>query len=347
LKAGFESTSDPTAAEREEALQYAAATRRFLERRGRRVPEPARADALAAAAELESASRTSDSARIAAASARLDDLWRDHLALAARKGALREAAESALVALVVALALRAFVVEAFHIPTASMVPSILVGDRLVVSKLSYGIRLPLADRWIARWSSPRRGDVVVFADPHEPGRDYVKRVVGLPGDVVELRDQVVHVNGVPQPRLPAGEVTYDEQNASDSTWRSEACPAWRETFAAGAVGVPRSSDPGDLTAAYPAAAARGTSSHLVVQCRRARPGEREGPFERVEPGNVFVLGDNRDRSSDSRSGGGWQVPIDDIKGKATLVWWSWGPSGWSPWRAGAGLRLERLFKWIE
>jgi len=265
---------------------------------------------------------------------------------AASRAGWWETAKIVVQALAIAMVVRVFFYQPFNIPSGSMKETLLVGDYLFVSKLSYGIRLPLADRWIARWSSPRRGDVVVFADPQEPGRDYVKRVVGLPGDVVELRDQVVHVNGVPQPRLPAGEVTYDEQNASDGTWRSEACPAWRETFAAGAVGVPRSADPGELTAAH-RPAARGTSSHLVVQCRRARPGEREGPFERVEPGNVFVLGDNRDRSSDSRSGGGWQVPIDDIKGKATLVWWSWGPSGWSPWRAGAGLRLERLFKWIE
>jgi signal peptidase I len=345
LSASGERSSDPAAALREEALRYAAATRRFLERRGRRVPESAKAEARAAATDLESAAQAIDAARVAAATARLDDLWRDHLSLAARKGALREVVESALVALAVALALRALVIEVFQIPTASMVPSLLVGDQLVVSKLSYGLRLPLADRWLARWSFPRRGDVVVFSDPHESGRDYVKRVVGLPGDVVELRDQVVYVNGVPQPRLPAGEITYDVRGGAEGGWSIDTCPAWRETFATGGVGVPRGSAPGDLGAAYRAAAARGTSSHLVVQCRRARPGEHEGPFERVEPGHVFVLGDNRDRSSDSRSGGGWQVPIDDIEGKAALVGWSWGPSGRSG--AVAGLRLDRLFKWIE
>ncbi len=331
----------------EEARQYAAATRRFLERRGRRIPEAVRAAAGAAAAELESAAAASDPARMAAASERLDDLWRDHLALAARKGALREAVESAVVALAVALALRAFVVEAFRIPSASMAPSLLVGDHVVVSKLSYGLRLPLADGWIARWSEPRRGDVVVFANPRDPDRAYVKRVVGVPGDVVELRGQVVHVNGVPQPRQPAGLLAYEERSEATGEWSTDACPAWRETLSRGPLATPLGSSAPDLDAASRAASAGGSRSHLVLQCRQAAPGEREGPFERVVPGHVFVLGDNRDRSSDSRSAGGWQVPIENVKGRAALVWWSWGASGWWPGRAGSGLRLERLFKWIE
>jgi signal peptidase I len=335
------------ATERDEAREYAAATRRFLERRGRRVPESARVAARLAAAELEAAADSSDPERMRAAAERLDDVWKDQLSLAARKSALREAVESALLAVLVALALRAFVVEAFRIPSASMVPSLLVGDQLVISKLAYGIRLPLADRWIARWSEPERGDVIVFANPRDPARDFVKRVVGLPGDVVELRDQVVYVNGVPQPRRPAGELTYDEKSEATGRWSSDACPAWRETLARGPIAPPRGSGPTGLADAFRAAAPQGTSSHLVVQCREARPGEREGPFERVEPGYVFVLGDNRDRSSDSRAYGGWQVPIDNVKGKAKLVWWSFGPAGWSPWRGGTGVRLERLFKWIE
>lgn len=335
------------AKEREEARELVGATRRFLERRGRRVSPAASAEAKAAAAELECAIESGDPDRLIAANARLAAVWKDHLALAARKTTIRELLESALVAVLVALALRALVVEPFKIPSASMVPTLLVGDHIAISKLSYGLRMPFADRWIVRWSEPRRGDVVVFASPSEAGRDYVKRVVGLPGDVIELRNQVVHVNGVPQPRKPGGELSYDAQNELTGAWRTERCTAWTETLLSGPIEGPRATRPADLAEAYDAAVAGGSVEHQVLQCVRGRVGEREGPFERVAPGHVFVLGDNRDRSADSRSGGGWQVPISHVKGKAALVWWSWGASGWSPWNAKAGVRADRLFKRIE
>ena len=339
----------PAAADdREEALRLAVATRRFLERRGGRVPETARAEALAAAAAVETAAAGKGVEALAEATARLDLVWRDHLSDVARKSTLRELLESALVALLAALFLRTFVVEAFKIPSSSMVPTLHVGDHILVSKLSYGVRLPVGRGWLVRWSEPRRGDVVVFANPQEPGKDYIKRVVGLPGDVVELRDQVVHVNGVPQPREPLPDLTYDEQGEPEGAWTRETCSAWRETLARGRVAEPPSAVPRALAQAYEAALATGGGSqHAVVQCRRARLGEREGPFERVAPGHVFVLGDNRDRSADSRSGGGWQVPLANVKGRAWLVWWSWGGSGWAPWHGPAGLRPERLFKRIE
>ena len=337
----------PAVAERDEAVRFAVSTRRFLERRGKRVPEDARTEALAAADALEAAASAGDAELMAEASARLDLVWRDQLALVARKGALRELVESALLAFAVALCARAFVIEAFRIPSSSMVPTVQVGDHLLVSKLSYGVRIPFMNRFLVRWSEPRRGDVVVFANPREPGKDYIKRVIGLPGDVIELRDQVVYVNGVPQPREPVADIAYDEQAEGGGKWWTENCPAWRETLARGRVDPPRSGMPQALADAHAAAARGGVVDHVVAQCRRARLGEREGPFERVAPGHVFVLGDNRDRSADSRAGGGWQVPLANVKGRAALVFWSWGLSGWTPWGGPAGLRVERLFKRIE
>ncbi len=259
-----------------------------------------------------------------------------------RRSGRSELAHSALVAVTLAVVLRGFVAEAFHVASTSMIPTLAAGDHVVVWKLANGLRLPFADRWLVRWSSPRRGDVVVFSHPLDRGRVAVSRVVGLPGDAVELRDQVVYVNGVPQPRQVRGEVSYEEADGG-----SARCASWRETLAVGSVVAPRTLIPSELSRAFERAAAQGLAVHEVVQCRADRLGAREGPFDRVAADHLFVLADNRDRSSDSRSGQGWQVPIGQVKGRAALVWWSWGKAGWWPGVAAGGLRTDRLFKWIE
>jgi signal peptidase I len=247
---------------------------------------------------------------------------------AARKRLVREYGEAVLLALVVALAARAVVAETFRIPTASMAPALLAGDHVLVSKLSYGVRLPFAGTWLTRWRDARRGEVVVFEHPQRAGELHVKRVVGVPGDVVELRGQVLHVNGVAQPRERVGAREFEEQSAATGAWWMETCTLWRERLAR---------DP---------SAREDFKAHDVLQCRDAAPADREGPFEEVRPGHLFVVGDNRDRSDDGRAGGGWQVPADRVVGRAVRVLWSWGPDGA---RAGAALRFraDRLFKPVE
>jgi signal peptidase I len=242
-----------------------------------------------------------------------------------RKRLVREYAEAALLALVIALAVRAMVAETFRIPTASMAPELLAGDHVLVSKLSYGARVPFSGKWLTRWREVRRGDVVVFDHPVRRGESHVKRVVGVPGDVVEIRAQVLHVNGVPQPRERVGTLEFEEQSNAPGVWWTETCTLWRERLAR---------DP---------SAREDVTVHGVLQCRDVVAGEREGPFEVVKPGHLFVVGDNRDRSEDGRAGGGSQVPMSHVLGKAVRVLWSWGPDRASE-VAGRSFRTDRLFK---
>lgn len=171
--------------------------------------------------------------------------------------------------LILAFLLRASVVEAFKIPSESMKPTLQKGDHILVSKFSYGFRLPFMREVVFSYAQPKRGDVVVFTRPDEPGTledessiNIIKRVVALPGERVALRDRMLYIDGVPLP---------------------ESYARWEEN------GIP------------------------------------EGEFSEtlVPPGHVFLLGDNRDHSKDSRFWAYHFLNMNLIKGRALIIYWSW------------------------
>ncbi len=182
------------------------------------------------------------------------------------KAKVQEFIEAIIIAILIAVVVRALIVQAYKIPSQSMVPTLLVGDHLLVNKFIYGVKIPLLRRTIIPVTDPKRGDIVVFIYPQDRSKDFIKRVIGVGGDKIEIRNKKILINDRP----------YEDRNGVYS-------------------------DP----VSYPA----------IVQ-----PRDNFGPVT-VPKNALFVMGDNRDQSLDSRFWG--FVELKDVEGKAMIIYWSW------------------------
>jgi signal peptidase I len=243
-----------------------------------------------------------DEQRFVTAHDRAEDAVEDRLSRW-RKSEAREYAESILVAVMVALAIRAFVIEAFKIPSGSMIPTLLVGDHIFVNKLAYGPLVPFSKKRVWNSMPPRRGDVIVFAFPENPEEDFIKRVIALPGDKLEVKDARVWINDKPVPRCFVGRTSY-----ADVPETGPMMPG------------PNIAQEGDLYVEY-----LDNQAYLTFYTTGSITRTNAGPWF-PKPGEVYVLGDNRNNSRDSREwwgqkGGG--VPFENIRGRALWIWLSY------------------------
>jgi signal peptidase I len=196
----------------------------------------------------------------------------------------KQYAQAILIALVIALFVRTFVVQAFKIPSGSMIKTLLIGDHILVNKFIYGVKNPFNRETLISGHHPDHGDVIVFIFPLDRKKDFIKRVIGVEGDTIKIVNKKVYVNGKLYKEPPG--VQHTDPNII----------------------------PGNI-----------------------QPRDNLGPIK-VPPGKLFVMGDNRDQSFDSRFWG--FVPLKDVKGKAFIIYWSWDSESFSP-------RLDRIGKWIE
>lgn len=207
--------------------------------------------------------------------------------------------------IVVVFLMRSFLFEPFKIPSGSMVPTLMVGDLILVNKFHYGIRLPVINKKIMANHEPKRGDVMVFRYPVNTSLDYIKRVVGLPGDEISYLNKKLRINGQPVEQMPLAEF-YDEDQLRYSLQYSENLMGHAHRLLNDKERPPYI--PAQAIEEFP----------FKDNCRYSG----EGVVCKVPPGHYFMMGDNRDNSQDSRFWG--FVPDENIVGKAFVVWMNFG-----------------------
>lgn len=182
------------------------------------------------------------------------------------KSKVQEYIEAIIIAILIAVVIRTFVIQAYKIPSRSMVPTLLVGDHLLVNKFIYGVKIPVIRKVFIPVTDPKQGDIVVFIYPKDRSKDYIKRVIGVAGDKIEIRNKDIFINDRP----------------------------YKDDF--------------------------GIYSDNVIYPAIIQPRDNFGPVT-VPAGSLFVMGDNRDESADSRFWG--FVDLKDVEGKALIIYWSW------------------------
>jgi len=203
--------------------------------------------------------------------------------------------------ILVVFVLRSFVAEPFKIPSGSMIPTLLVGDFILVNKYAYGIRLPVIDKKIINVGEPQRGDVMVFRYPEDPSLDYIKRVVGVPGDTVAYQDKKLTINGQPVEMSRADDYLHPERLFYSQQFVEKLGPVEHRI-------LNDSDAPAFITSA--------SQFPMRENCLY----NNSGVICKVPPGQYFMMGDNRDNSRDSRYWG--FVPEQNIVGKAFFIWFN-------------------------
>jgi signal peptidase I len=242
-------------------------------------------------------------------------------------GGVLETIKTFVYAIVIAIIIRTVLYEPFNIPSASMEPTLLIGDYLFVSKFSYGYSryslpfgLPLmSGRLLFR--EPERGDVIVFKLPKDQSPDYIKRLIGLPGDRIQMKHGILYINDAPVKRERTDNCNLPLEEAP----RGETFRYW-ETLPNGV-------------------------RHCIIERGDEEQLDNTGVFV-IQPGHYFMMGDNRDNSSDSRdpNSGVGQVPAENLVGRAEFIFFSHDPSaaGWTePWKWPEAIRFSRFFTAIH